>query len=371
MQSRYNIVVVGKTGVGKSSLINYLYGNSVRKTGVGVPVTKSGFHSIDFTIKGLPVTLFDSNGLEVGTSEKWKKNLQQELEKRGTNSPFENWFHTVLYCISSSSSRIELFEKDIINIFVKEKYKAIIVFTKADQVDKDDLALLKKAALEGLNEKIEIVEVVSEAKKDRKGNVSPQEGKEELEEKICCSFFDSASARLPEHCISFLKEELHRWKEAQIKDLEPKIERWNYEEIKKAVNDNAESFLKKKCAELIQKQISKAFSMYNNILNSISNLPEDPSNKNSKLAFPKEITLMEDLKNIKWWAWPILLPAFLTGAIPAAIATLYFAADDNKKAFIKYIDSLEENMKKEIDNMKKNIEKLLEDLSPKKEQTAR
>ena len=35
-----NLAVVGGTGVGKSSLINRIFGNSAAKAGAGIPVTK-------------------------------------------------------------------------------------------------------------------------------------------------------------------------------------------------------------------------------------------------------------------------------------------------------------------------------------------
>src|SRR5205085_8836883 len=47
---RYNLVVVGKAGVGKSELINYLFGKEIVKTGIGKPITKIGFHREDFNI---------------------------------------------------------------------------------------------------------------------------------------------------------------------------------------------------------------------------------------------------------------------------------------------------------------------------------
>src|SRR5262249_16503783 len=46
VNARYNVVVLGLTGVGKSSFINYLYGRDVRKTGYGRPVTTC-FESVD------------------------------------------------------------------------------------------------------------------------------------------------------------------------------------------------------------------------------------------------------------------------------------------------------------------------------------
>ena len=37
-----NILIAGKSGVGKSSLLNYIFGEEVAETGAGKPVTAEG-----------------------------------------------------------------------------------------------------------------------------------------------------------------------------------------------------------------------------------------------------------------------------------------------------------------------------------------
>ena len=43
---RFNLAIFGKTGVGKSTLINAIFGEEVARTGIGEPVTQTAVTSI-------------------------------------------------------------------------------------------------------------------------------------------------------------------------------------------------------------------------------------------------------------------------------------------------------------------------------------
>ncbi|NGZ60608.1 MAG: hypothetical protein CV081_08930, partial [Nitrospira sp. LK265] len=91
MERRYNVVVIGKTGVGKSTLLNYLFGRTEFRSGVGKPVTSRGFHKKPFESFGIPMMFFDSWGLELDKHKDWISDLEQELKERGTDKPVEQW----------------------------------------------------------------------------------------------------------------------------------------------------------------------------------------------------------------------------------------------------------------------------------------
>lgn len=195
MSFRYNIVVVGITGVGKSSLINYLYGKKIRASGVGKPVSQRGFHPIEISVNNLPVTLYDSWGLEVGKDKEWMEGLEKELEKRGLDKSAEEWFHSVYYCISAGGARVQDFDIKIIKKFLDEKYKVTVVFTKSDTISEDDANRMISALGEYKN--LPKIFVCAEEKKRLDGSVTKTFGKEEFKSETLKGFWDSLILRLP------------------------------------------------------------------------------------------------------------------------------------------------------------------------------
>lgn len=59
--NKLNIVVVGKTGVGKSTLINNIFRERLATTGTGAPVTD---HMLKITKDGFPLCVYDTRGFE-------------------------------------------------------------------------------------------------------------------------------------------------------------------------------------------------------------------------------------------------------------------------------------------------------------------
>lgn len=82
-----NILLMGATGVGKSSLINALFGKEIAKAGVGKPITQHLEKYIDEQ-KGL--ILWDTKGIEdkdyhdtmQSIKKKWKILLKRLMKKR-------------------------------------------------------------------------------------------------------------------------------------------------------------------------------------------------------------------------------------------------------------------------------------------------
>ncbi len=121
-----NIVVAGKTGVGKSTLINAVFGENLAKTGVGRPVTPSVKEYTSNRVRG--ITLFDTKGFELGNYRSILSDLKNLISSRKTVNPKEH-IHICWYCISDLGKRYEKEEIDFIRELQSE-IPVIVVFTQ-------------------------------------------------------------------------------------------------------------------------------------------------------------------------------------------------------------------------------------------------
>lgn len=122
-----NIIVAGKTGSGKSTLINALFRDNIAETGVGKPVTQS----IERISKeGIPLTLYDTKGLELTPEAqvevlKSLNNLIKTQKDKGQRESID----VAYYCINSIMARIEPFEIELIEA-LSEHIPVVIVLTQ-------------------------------------------------------------------------------------------------------------------------------------------------------------------------------------------------------------------------------------------------
>ncbi len=101
---RFNLAVLGKTGVGKSTLVNAVFGQQVAATGIGRPVTSGSQLYVHRTGK---LGIYDTPGLEVGRdTERIVSDIRHFLELT-RSLPFSEQVHVVWYCVRAADRRFE------------------------------------------------------------------------------------------------------------------------------------------------------------------------------------------------------------------------------------------------------------------------
>ncbi|MBI5984484.1 50S ribosome-binding GTPase [Clostridium perfringens] len=162
-----NILIVGKTGAGKSTLINSVFRAEMAETGTGRPVTQ---HLKKISKEGIPVNLYDTKGLELNETvqAEIKKEILDEIEKCNDlcirNDSKAELIHACWYCIDGSVRRCEETDIDWIND-IAEKVPVIVVVTKGFP-KKDAREFRKKIENINLNCRA-IVPVLAEKYEDR------------------------------------------------------------------------------------------------------------------------------------------------------------------------------------------------------------
>ena len=123
-----NIMIIGKTGVGKSTLINNIFRERLVETGIGKPVTQ---HLNKITKPGVPLTIYDTKGLELDATvqEDIKKEIIEQIDSLLLSKKIKEYIHVVWYCINSNSNRIEEFEIEWIQELSK-KLPVILIMTQ-------------------------------------------------------------------------------------------------------------------------------------------------------------------------------------------------------------------------------------------------
>lgn len=140
-----NILIIGRTGVGKSALINKVFGSDIAPVSHATSVTDSFTAYTSTSDNGVPITLYDSAGFEAGKSQEFLQETFAFLDEKKAKGK-EEQIHIAWYVVNASSARFLDFEADILKRLYADKVPIIIVLSQGD--------IAKDEEIEDITEKI-------------------------------------------------------------------------------------------------------------------------------------------------------------------------------------------------------------------------
>ena len=97
---RFNLAIIGSSGVGKSSLVNAVFGRDWAKVGKGLPVTRGVQYFNDDSLG-----IWDVEGFEIGSRVPPAEQLRAHLDTI-SRSPKIQQISVVCYCVKANDDRL-------------------------------------------------------------------------------------------------------------------------------------------------------------------------------------------------------------------------------------------------------------------------
>ncbi|MGH3812494.1 MAG: GTPase [Pseudonocardiaceae bacterium] len=122
-KTRLNVMLAGRVGVGKSTLVNAIFGQPIAPTGVGCSITQNIQRYVQ---PNLPISVYDTPGIELGVdAELIAKTYLTEIKRQMGDD--DTRVHFCLYCVRTRDERFETVESDIVEALAKDVLVALVL----------------------------------------------------------------------------------------------------------------------------------------------------------------------------------------------------------------------------------------------------
>ena len=140
-----NVLIAGRTGVGKSTLINSIFQGQYASTGQGRPVTHG---TREIKKPGVPLTIFDTRGLEMSEFATTLTALKSFVAARRQEQDPRNHVHVAWVCVAEDLRRVEEAETALVDMLADfMPVLAIVTKARADQGFRAEVQRLLPRAL--------------------------------------------------------------------------------------------------------------------------------------------------------------------------------------------------------------------------------
>lgn len=163
---KVNVLIAGRTGVGKSTLINSIFHGRMAATGQGKPVTQT---TRRISKEGIPLSIWDTRGLEMSDFKKTLDELMGLVEQRAKETEAQDHIHATWLCVHEDGRRVESAETELCRALAQHM-PVLGVITKARRDDgfRDEVQRLLPEARQVVR-----VRAIAEQFDDSRASLSP------------------------------------------------------------------------------------------------------------------------------------------------------------------------------------------------------
>ncbi len=134
-----NILLMGATGMGKSSLINALFGKEIAKAGVGTPITQ---HLEKYVDEEQGLILWDTKGIEDKDYENTMESIKKDMEYSFKTLDEKEAIDVAYLCVKETEGRVQERERELLSFAKAWNIPTIVIFTNT-QAEAGDMFVQK------------------------------------------------------------------------------------------------------------------------------------------------------------------------------------------------------------------------------------